>query len=193
MVEPPSSPLRLRRPEAGAAAGIEQLLRQVPCPFVGPLRFAVWQAGRQSGDRPADDADSPRAVLAGQPRADLAVAIELPELTDAGPPKLRTALAELAQALGAEQPAGSPFVDEAGWWMRAAGSEWFVTVHADCYPTWHSRHWARAGAVIVLVPRLAFDRGFPAGVPDSTRQAIRLAFSRKGIGYPSGGGAIADG
>ena len=191
MAEPLPMPLRLRRPDGETAAGIEQLLRQVPCPFVGPLRFAVWQATRAAG-ADARTADASRLVLADQLRADLAVAVELPELAGARPDQLLTGLIELARCLGAVLPAGRPFIDEAGWWMRAAGSDWFVTVHADCYPVRHSRHWARAGAVIVLMPRLAFDRGFPAGVPDSTRQAIRLAFARKGIGYPTGGGAVAE-
>ncbi len=191
MADPPPAPLRLHRPDSEAAAAIEQLLRQVPCPFVGPLRFSLWQASRAPGDRSAGDDRSCRQVLAGPLRADLAVVIELPESTGAHPAQLLAGLTELAQALGADQPSGGPFVDQAGWWIRAGGSEWFTTVHADCYPTRHSRHWARAGAVVALVPRLAFDQGFPAGVPDSTRQAIRSTFSRRGISYPAGGGAIA--
>jgi hypothetical protein len=182
---------RLRRPVAEDAAGIEHRLRQVPCPFVTPLRFEIWQAVRPAGLQ--ETAADPELVLPRPAEAALAVAIELPELTGERPEGLLTGLTQLAAVLGASTQTGGPFLDQAGWWIRAAGSDWFVTVHADCYPCWHSRHWPRAGAMVVLVPRLAFDQGFPAGVPDSTRQAIRAAFKRRNIRYPAAGGAIAGG
>lgn len=180
-------PLRLRQPAAEVAADIERVLRQVPCPFVGPLRFAIWQAGRDGSG------EDPRQALAGPVSAGHAVAVEFPHLTGTPPAGLRTALTELVEACGSVPSPGKPFLDRAGWWVLAAGTEWFVTVHADCYPIRHSRFWPRSGAVVVLVPKVAFDQGFPAGVPDSTRQAIRLAFARKGVRYPVGGAAIADG
>lgn len=187
MAETRPGPLRLRAPAAEEAAGIERLLRQVPCPFVGPLRFTIWQAGRDGAGI------HPRQALAGPVSADRATAVEFAELAGAPPAVLRSALAELVRACGTATPEGEPFLDRAGWWVRASGTDWFVTVHADCYPSRHSRHWPRSGAVVVLVPKAAFDEGFPVGVPDSTRQAIRLAFARKGVRYPVGGAAIADG
>jgi len=188
VAEAPGSPLRLHRPPAEEAAAIEAALRQVPCPFVGPLRFAIRQA-----DRSATTGEDPRQLVAGPVGADLALAVELPQLTGARPVELRNALTELVAAFGTGMPPGGPFLDRAGWWVPAGGTEWFATVHADSYPDRHSRHWPRPGAIVVLVPRLAFDSGFPSGVPDATRQAIRSAFVRKGVRYPVGGGAIANG
>lgn len=211
MAEAAGRPPRLHRPPAEQAVAIEHALRQVPCPFVGPLRFAIRQVGPDPSEAAADDPwatgdgpeatgedpeaaeEDPRRLVAAPAEADLAVAVELPQLTGAGPGELRDALAGLLAALGTEPPAGEVFLDRAGWWVSAGGAEWFATVHADSYPDRHSRHWPRPGAIVVLVPRLAFDSGFPAGVPDATRQAIRSAFARRGVRYPVGGGAIANG
>lgn len=191
MADPLPDSVGLARAEDDEAAAVLRTLREVPCPFVGPLVFSIWRASPTSaGDSEPENCGLLEALAGRSDRADLAVAVELPHLTAQAPPALVVGLRAVLDAVGTDTGRGV-FLDTEGWWVEMGGTAWFATVHADAYPLEHSRHWPRPGAIVVLVPKSTFDAAFPHGIPESTRAAIRAAFGRHGRRYPSGGGAVA--
>ena len=191
MADPHAVALKLARVGDGEAALVLDALRDVPCPFVWTVSFSVWQASPTLAvDAGCEDGGRAPARAGWSDRAAPAVAVEPPHLAASPPPTLVAGLRAILDAVGTDTGQGV-FLDAEGWWVELAGSAWFATVHADAYPSEHSRHWPRPGALVVLVPKCTFDTTFPHGIPESTRRAIRTAFGRHGRRYPGGGGAVA--